>query len=983
MRRNLLIIFFIFITHIAVCQSYSFSGRVLDNRTRKPVGFASVSISNTQLWGIADENGSFAIKKIPAGKAEIIINCLGYAKKVIEKDFSADSKDFVIYLKEDDLSLDEVVVTAQKVKDNVTTTYKIDRNALDHMQILDVSDVMGLLPGGSTNRQQHLATLSEQRIGLQGSNDRGFGTAVEVDGIRLSNNASFGYNDTQNFNQVPTGVDTRKIGSANIESIEVITGIPSVEYGDISNGVVKVNTRKGKTNLIVDLMTKPHSKQVAISKGVALGRNGGILNTGFEYTRSTSDLASPYTAYTRNVINLNYSKSIGNTDSPIYLKASLSGNIGGYDSKADPDMFVNTYTKQKDNNVRGNAGFDWLLNKSWITKLEFSGSFDISNKTFENNVSKSSSTSSVAIHTTEEGYFIGIPYNEDPNAAIILREPGYWYELAIREDKPVNLGAKLKANWAKKIGYVHNDFLFGMDYSRNDNRGRGLYYDDLRYAPTWREYRYNEEPAMNNFAAYAEEKATIPMNAEKRSQLQFIAGLRSDITHIGKSDYGTVSSFSPRFNAKYTFWKNQNSFVEDLGIYAGMGKSVKLPSFAVLYPTPYYIDELAFAPGTLADGTVFYAYHSQPVKQKFNANLKWQSSQQSEIGIEARLKFVNITLSAFNIKTDNPYIQISEYTPFNYKFTDQTALNNVVIPSANRYYTIDRNTGIVTVNDKTGTNESLQLAYKERTKLKSNSYYSNGSPYEKRGFDWVLDFKRIETIRTSFMLNGSYYQTKEDEKTLLASSSSSNMSDGSPYKFVGYYVGSTNATYSGEISRQLNTNFTITTHIPAIRFIISVRLEACFYDYNRKSSSEAFVIDNKDDYLPSTTNTNIYDGNHYVAVYPKYYAGSDDLGTLIPFKEAYLDAKVNNTALYNDLSKLVLKSNRDYTFLPNRLSNYYSSNISITKEIGRIASISFNATNFFNNSQKIRASQTGTTGSIYGSTLIPSFYYGLSLRLKL
>ncbi|MDR1368986.1 MAG: TonB-dependent receptor plug domain-containing protein [Dysgonamonadaceae bacterium] len=132
------------------------------------------------------------------------------------------------------------------------TTYKIGRNTIDHMQLLGLNDVTGLLPGGSTNRTQSLAALSEQRFTLQGSNDRGFGTAVEVDGVRLSNNTSFGYNDSQGFISSPAGIDTRNIGSTNIESVEVITGIPSVEYGDIANGVVKVNTRKGKTDFIIE-----------------------------------------------------------------------------------------------------------------------------------------------------------------------------------------------------------------------------------------------------------------------------------------------------------------------------------------------------------------------------------------------------------------------------------------------------------------------------------------------------------------------------------------------------------------------------------------------------------------------------------------------------------------------------------------------------------------------------------------------------------
>ena len=76
------------------------------------------------------------------------------------------------------------------------------------------------------------------RDGGSTAGNAAFGTAVEVDGVRIGNNGSFG-----NMN----GVDTRNITVADIESVEVITGVPSAEYGDLNSGMVKIHTRKGKT----------------------------------------------------------------------------------------------------------------------------------------------------------------------------------------------------------------------------------------------------------------------------------------------------------------------------------------------------------------------------------------------------------------------------------------------------------------------------------------------------------------------------------------------------------------------------------------------------------------------------------------------------------------------------------------------------------------------------------------------------------------
>ena len=68
---------------------------------------------------------------------------------------------------------------------------------------------------------------------------------------------------------------------------------------------------------------------------------------------------------------------------------------------------------------------------------------------------------------------------------------------------------------------------------------------------------------------------------------------------------------------------------------------------------------------------------------------------------------------------------------------------------------------------------------------------------------------------------------------------------------------------------------------------------------------------------------------------------------------------------------------------PDRISAYYSANLSVTKEIGDHVSVSFYANNFFNTMKKIRSSRTDEETSLFSSSYVPSYYYGLSLKLKL
>ena len=148
-----------------------------------------------------------------------------------------------------------------------------------------------LLPGGKT-KVPDLTTnnVFSLRDGGSTVGNATFGTAVAVDGIRIGNNASFGN---------MSGIDTRSIAVTNIASVEVITGVPSAEYGDLNSGMVNIRTKKGKTPWEVLLAINPRTEQFSFSKGLPLGNDKGTINISGEWTKATRKLSSPYTSYTR------------------------------------------------------------------------------------------------------------------------------------------------------------------------------------------------------------------------------------------------------------------------------------------------------------------------------------------------------------------------------------------------------------------------------------------------------------------------------------------------------------------------------------------------------------------------------------------------------------------------------------------------------------------------------------------------------------
>jgi hypothetical protein len=958
------------------------SGTVVSSRDSLPIPYAIVSVPASDLWSTANEKGVFRLNGPIKGTIKLSVRYLGFVTKEIEVNTDTGLASLIIYLQENNLTLSEVSVTGRKDDRTLSTSYVMERTSLDHMQMLSVADAVSLLPGGKTNTTLHLASSASQTISVTGtSGEMGnavFGVGVEVDGVRLSNNGSAAIQ----------GADIRNIASSNVQSIEVINGIPSVEYGDATNGIVRINTRKGRSKFIIDLVTKPNTKQFALSKGFDLKKDRGVLNVNAEHTRSISDLASPYTTYTRDGLSLNYSNTFGKQGQrPLELNVGVAGNTGGFNDKSDPDRFVNTYSKMKDNVIRGNVSAKWLLNKPWITNLDFSATANYNDRISEKQTNKSASSSVAAIHATKEGYYVGQRYESNPGAEIILIDPGYWYELSYTDNKLLNYSSKLKGTLSKRLNDIDTRLLVGAEYTASGNLGRGVYYGDLKYAPTWREYRYDQLPFTNNYAGFIEENVFIP--GPRHSGLEVAAGMRWDATDIKGSEYGLVSNFSPRLNAAYTFWKKAPQAVEDLSLKVGWGRTVKLPSYGTLFPTVNYREFLTFAPGTTSDGTTYYAYYNAPSTQLYNPNLKWQSNNQFEIGLNMKVSGTKILVTAAKDITHRAYDSNVTYTPFTYKFTDQSNLENSQIPIPDRIYSVDQASGVVTVTDRTGKKPSENLAYRSFTRFISNTMAINTSPVQRQRLQWIVDFKRIPVIRTQFRVDGNWYYYKGVDQTLTAymPNSTINMADGNPYKYIGMFVGGANSS-NGSVSKTLNMNLTATTHIPSIRLIVSTRIEASLQNYSQSLSentqgTRGFVLDGRDAYTPSETKKDIYAGNQFIGVYPEYYVSLDDMSTPIPFAEKFLWAKENDKVLYNELAKMVIKTNYNYLFNANRVSRYFSANVGVTKEIGQIATISFNATNFISNMGTIRSSSSNATSSLFGSSRIPQFYYGLSLRLKL
>ena len=992
--RAAAVLFFLCLIPLSLCaQRASLSGTVTDRNTGEPVGFATVVVEASEQWAVADAKGNFILRNISVAESVVKVECLGYVTWTREMKLGKSLSGLRVQLVPDNLSLESAVVTAQENTNASTTTRTIDRTALDHVQLMNVSDIASLLPGGATAEP---SLTGERQLSIRAaaneSGNASFGTAVEVDGVRLSNNASFG-NEAGRLK----GVSTNNIASSNVESVEVITGVPSVEYGDMASGVVKINTRKGKTPWSVTMSTGPRTRQISVSKGFDLGsaRNGrsrGVLNTSLERTRSISDPMSPYTSYDRNQLSLTWSGQFQGgalAEMPLRVSAGVTGNLGGLDDRADPDRQTGTWLIRRDNGIRANLTANWQLSLPWITNVELNASASYGDKREREDAIYHSAVSGTSLHALQQGYYMSVDYDPaGPNDAVRIA-PGTWHNVMTRDDRPLSTKLTLKANWAKTAGRINSKLKVGADWTTDRNFGTGVGTEDLSLAPSFREWRFRDVPTMTDVAGYVEESLTVRTGEDAR--LNLVAGLRWDNTVIPTSAYGVTSSLSPRFNARYTFFTEKSrdgAFLRELSLRASWGVAVKLPSFSVLYPTPSYLDINVFTSTADQGNVVSRAYLVVPRGIAYNADLVWQRNQQGEVGLEANLGGTKVSLAFFYNRTLHAYNLLSDYERFEYRYTPVEAAQGVSIPAEDRIYAVDPASGIVSVSDRRGLQPTVQLPGKQYKQFVSRYYEDNDdNPVSRYGLEWVIDFARIRPLNTTIRLDGSWYAYRSVYTDLVAYSPPNQMSsDGGPYKYVGYYCGD-NSLSNGRETRSLRTNVTVTTNIPRVRMILSLKLESCLLNYSRNlserrdGSARSYVLADRTDLL-SLTEDSVYDraDGCYSVVFPDTYCSYDDPSPR-PFLEDFLQARREDPSKYADLARLVVPGTTySYTFLKDYISPYFSVNFSVTKEIGDLASISFYANNFFNNMGQVHSTRTGEWSSV--SSYIPRFHYGLTLRLN-
>ena len=778
-------------------------GVVRERGTNRPVEGATIELSPYGLFTVTGKEGAYIFNDAPVARVRLSVSGLSMIGE--DRDINlanAMERIQVFQLSTNALGLKEVTVVAKENKHGATSS-TISKTAIEHLQAVSLSDVMQLLPGGiATNPDLNGPNQFAIRQ-IKPDNMGSLGTSIVINGAPISNNAnlqaintSTGGTNASFATSSGGGLDLRQFSTNNIESVEVIRGLPSVEHGDLTSGAIIIKTKAGKEPLSIKARINPRITQLSGSKGFGIGKNGDALRADLDYTRSFDDQRFEYRGYHRLTGSLLYTKKFGQVK-PFTTNTGFTYSMNLDEQKLDPDdKRTQAVTKAQDYNFRFNSEGRWDLGKKFARQLQYNVMVNYTQqKGFQQQLISGAiyPLSTEMENVTKEGQFV----------------PSEYLSKVWIDGKPLNVFAKITNTFSLRSNWINHRILMGADWKTDANFGNGKTYDlsrppRMQGGNGFRPRSYKDIPVMNQLAFFAEDMM-IANVLGKRMSLQ--AGIRFD--NIQPTGIWTTKKYTvaaPRFNWSY-------EVMRDLTLRAGWGITAKAPTLLYLYPQNAYFDLVNYNRYS-SNPDEALVYLTTRVFNTENPDLRVMKTNKAEVGFDLNLgKKKRLTVMAYHEKTNNGY-------DFDYSF------NSVKIVPLELYKTISTTPGQKPeVNTNTDSFVNFIADYMMPLNFITNT---------NRGIEFDFDMGRIDAIRTSFVLNGAYMQSKSVTTDYTIMKKQNNGRD--PERIAVFDKG------RGKKNERFNSTLRIIHNIPEFRFVVSLAIQTIWLERERNIGYDSVAI---------------------------------------------------------------------------------------------------------------------------------------------
>uniref|UniRef100_UPI003D7FB63D TonB-dependent receptor n=1 Tax=Pedobacter sp. TaxID=1411316 RepID=UPI003D7FB63D len=638
-------------------------GSITAQDTFKGIDSIVVIAKGTKTYtAFTNAQGAFSFGALPLGKYQISTSSIHYKHYQAVIQLSKD-QNLAITLLGTNRTLNEIFITAYEAK-GLTSTSVIDRKAMQLLQPSSFTDLLELLPGGRSI-DPSLTSMNQIRLrevgGDKGNTNSDYdisslGTAFLIDGAPINTSANLqsatGYFDADlnaTRSSVNKGVDMRSISTDQIERVEIIRGIPSVEYGDLTSGLIKIERKKGESLYSVRLKTDGFSKLFSLSKGFSIPKKNLFVNMDLGYLNSKSEPTNNFENYKRLSASLRTEKFWDNSTHRLTWKSAFDYGTNIDNERTDPDNGYALTDSYK--STYNSFDFSNTLTGKFHHKNAFFKGFEVATKfTYQNDRIESvkwlqARSATVLFNSVTEG----------AHDATYLT-PSYASKLVV-DGQPLTAFLKGIVNMGFRTAALKHEIKLGLESNFSKNLGEGQIYD-LNYPTSStinvRPRAYNDVPAMFNQAFFAED--VISMKAHEHT-FTLALGLRG-MSLLGMDQQYTIANkiyLDPRANLKWALPKlavGDNDLQMSFG--AGYGLHTKMPTLSQLYPNLGYQDivQLSF-------------YHNNPEYRKANVityitdrtnfDLRAAVNKKLELNADFELNGNRLSLTYFNEKLSDGF----------------------------------------------------------------------------------------------------------------------------------------------------------------------------------------------------------------------------------------------------------------------------------------------------------------------------------------
>ena len=644
------------------------TGRVVDQETDSPLAGVIVSLEGEAFGTVTDSVGHYRLEGVPPGPQVLVATRIGYAN--LRVPLTLPTMGVVVLdieLATSALRMEGITVTADAIsraRGELGTASVIEQNAIDVQTATSLSGLLELIPGielrppGLDDVEQislraapTSSIVSLMEGGTSAAQLAAFGTLIVLDGVPMSNNANLQSTGLRGRLRLPSsaggGIDLRRIPATTLERVEVIRGVPSVRFGDLSQGVIVVDTRAGAFEPRAEGIFDPHTIGGSFVGGWGLATGDALSatfdltgtrpNPGFDDNRAVR-ISSQVTHRTRLGSPVPVPPATGNFSPRVTMDSRLTLFQVVHDIPEDPVVAPGFSSRSRDRGFRLSERARASFSPEF--QVEFTGALDVTQQRSFVQSPNFRGASPFTERLTEgrsTGRFLAGEFwsrvDVDGDVWQIFSRleadrRGRWP----RGDQRLRAGVVLRREWNSGPGYRF-DVEFPPQVTFNGVEG-------FR-----RPHRFDDLEATATSAFYLDQRVAGAFGDAWSYEVQ--GGLRLDLLHEGGQWVSGVRDgvLQPRLNV-------QVSPRPWLRVRAGAGQTAKQPALAQMSPAPRYFDVVNvnwFAPARAERLAILTTF----IRDIGNADLGFSRTLKAEAGVEISGpgRDYAISLTAFRDRT--------------------------------------------------------------------------------------------------------------------------------------------------------------------------------------------------------------------------------------------------------------------------------------------------------------------------------------------